>query len=205
LKIARAFPGAVARATLAWERISRVRPFGGNGRSAPAAQTKANFFRRDSSMRLFAAISLALVSMVLALQAAKADVRVTFVNSYRYGELQDKAEDKRLAELEDIRHTLEELGARYLSQHEVLKIEVLDIATVALMVPGVRVRPSQFELQYVLQKDGKIILQDREGLSDVSNLENPSTPKANDPMVYEKEMLRDWFAERFGSLRPSGQ
>ncbi len=84
-------------------------------------------------MRFSAALSIALVSAVLPLHAAKADVQVTFVNSYRYSEFKGKPPSTRDDTLEQIRKTLAELGARYLKPEEVLKIEVLGIRACQLL------------------------------------------------------------------------
>lgn len=152
---------------------------------------------------VFGAMRLALMLAVfgLPLAAARADVRVTFINSFRYTAFDDKADDKRAEEMDAIRKTLEDLGARYLDSGATLKVEVLNIAPVTLTNPG-PIAPSQMDLQFTLQRDGKTLQQDRETISDLNNLEDPDGPKSRESLAYEKAMLQDWFVARFVTGRP---
>jgi hypothetical protein len=171
---------------------------------------------KGSSMRYAAAVSIALLSAILLVTSARAEVQVTFINSFRYSDFVDKPPGKREKKLTEIRNTLEDLGARYLNPGAVLKIKVLDMQRVALSIqpsppkgenhgPSAAIQPLRLELQYVLQQDGKTILRDRETLSDINYLANPSAHAASEhdePIDPEKQMLRDWFAERFGASAP---
>lgn len=179
----------------------------------------AAIFRKGSSVRHSATISIALLSAMLSLNSADADVQVTFVNSFRYSGLANKSQAKREATLTEIRNTLVELGARYLMPGAVLMVKVLDMERVALLIqpaspagepggPRESIPPVQLKIQYILQQDGKTILQDHETISDIDYLTNPSPHSTNEhseAIDPEKEMLRDWFAKRFGASTSSPQ
>lgn len=166
-------------------------------------------------MRYPAVISIALLSAILSVSSAEAEVQMTFVNSFRYSDFVDEPPAKREKRLTEIRNTLEELGARYLKPGVVLKIKVFDMQRVALSiqssspvgeagVPRESIQPMQLEIQYVVQQDGKTILQDRETISDFDNLMNPSPHPTKEHSEHkeridpEKEMWRDWFVKHFG-------
>jgi len=153
-------------------------------------------------MRLSTGGTIALLSIFLLRHGAAADVRVTFVNSFHYSDATTKSPTTRETTLTEIRATLQALGARYLGAGDVLKIEVLDIAPLGMSVQPTPAPPSQMDIQYVLQRHGKTVLEDRETLSDVGYLEKPNVHPSKDPLVYEKEMLSDWFVDRFGGLKP---
>ena len=177
-------------------------------------------FRKGSSVRHFATISIALLSAILSVNMAEAEVQVTFINSFRYSDLAGKSQGKREATLTEVRNTLVELGARYLMPRAVLMVKVLDMDRVAPLPiqpplpkgenhgPSADVQPLQLEVQYVLRQDGKTILQDRETISDINYLANPAAHAASEndePVNPEKQMLRDWFAKRFGASTSSPQ
>ena len=165
-------------------------------------------------MRFSAAILLALLSATLSISSAAADVRVTFVNSFRYSDLADMSPTKRDAILTDIRKTLAELGAHYLAPKTTLTIEILDMAPIDIVIQpptptgktgsaSTDARPMQLDLQYVLHQDGKTIQGDRETISDINYFTNPPPPPPNESDEHKKPvdpkllMLRDWFIKRF--------
>jgi hypothetical protein len=154
---------------------------------------------------VFAAIPMAFSA------EATGEVSVTFVNSFYYSETADKTPDKREATLSEIRNTLVDLGPRYLSPGQFLKIEVLDIAKVAWQTPPAPpaagethvakpvTHPLRMEIQYSLRQNGKLLSRSRETISDISYLANPVPPESKDALFHVKEMLRDWFAQTFGA------
>ncbi|MGO9132435.1 MAG: DUF3016 domain-containing protein [Methylovirgula sp.] len=172
---------------------------------------------RDGSMRLSAAIVIALSSIIVSVQAAKAEVLVTFVKSFYYGNLQGKSESQRAETLEDIRKTFDELGKQYFTAGQVLRVEVLDYSSAGIVVPKGTPQPFEMELRYNLEQEGKILQHDHETLSDVGYVEKPADPAAKPPekkegehkkpetLVREKAILREWFAERFVAMKPLTQ
>ncbi len=168
-------------------------------------------------MRLSAAIVIALSSIIVSVQAAKAEVLVTFVKSFYYGNLQGKSESQRAETLEDIRKTFDELGKQYFTAGQVLRVEVLDYSSAGIVVPKGTPKPFEMELRYNLEQEGKILQHDHETLSDVGYVEKPADPAAKPPekkegehkkpetLVREKAILREWFAERFVAMKPLTQ
>lgn len=136
---------------------------------------------------------------------ARADVSVTFVNSYYYPALQ---QDKRQAVLGEFRKTLEEAGAR-LNSGEDLKVEVFSYMPMDITTAKDAPKPTQMDIQYTLRQNGQIVLRDRETISDVNYVDKPIVPEAKgeggehgsrkDPLAPEKAMLRDWFMQRFAA------
>jgi hypothetical protein len=156
---------------------------------------------------IFIALLIALPAAALPLDSAQAEVSVTFINSFFYSDLADKAPDKREATLSEIRNTLVDLGVRYLKPGQLLKIEVLNMDRITLPPATPSARPShpktdtqplRMELQYALQQNGKTLLRSRDSVSDINYLANPVPPEAKkDALVHVKEMLSDWFTSTF--------
>ncbi len=152
--------------------------------------------------------SLAAVSLT---HPAAADVRVTFANP-GYDSFDADPPALRLGTLNEYRQTLEALGARYLKPGQVLKIEVLSIDRAGWLRQGrtssVRIlteaTPPRMEVQYALLQNGKTILSARETVSDMNYMSYPAVNSSSDRLVYEKEMLSNWFRRRFVEMAPPG-
>jgi hypothetical protein len=165
-------------------------------------------------MRLALTTVIAFLSALWASNPAEADVRVTFVAPDHYRDFETETASMRAEMLNEFRRTLDELGARYLNPGQILKIEVLDIerAGIAdtwnptagdLRIVGSTMPPPRFEVRYTLQQKGKIVAQARETITDINYMLDPSARLSSDPLVYEKETLRNWFRERFGEATRS--
>lgn len=164
-------------------------------------------------MRFSAAITVALLASYALMSPARADVSVTFVNSYYYTAVQ---QDKRQAVLDDLRKTFEELGARLTSGND-LKVEVFSYIPMDITTGKSGTKPTQMDIQYTLRQGGKPVLRDRETITDVNYVDKPVVAetkgeggehgsKKNDPIAPEKAMLRDWFTQRFAAyLAPAAQ
>lgn len=159
-------------------------------------------------MRFSAAISIALLETFVLMSPARANVSVTFVNSYYYPALK---QDKRQAVLDELRKTLEDLGAHYFADNEDLKVEVFSYVPMDLSAaPKGAPKPSQMDIQYTLRQNGKLMAHDRETISDVNFVGQPVKTEAKgeggehaskpDPLAPEKAMLRDWFMQRFSAF-----
>jgi hypothetical protein len=165
-------------------------------------------------MRFSAAIIIALLATYALMSPARADVSVTFVNSYYYTAVQ---QDKRQAILDDLRKTLEELGARLTSGND-LKVEVFSYIPMDITAGKDGKKPTQMDIQYTLRQGGKPVMHDRETISDVDYVDKPVVvetkggeggehgSKKDDPIAPEKAMLREWFMQRFAAyLAPAPQ
>jgi hypothetical protein len=167
--------------------------------------SRSTISQEDNAMRSSAAIMIALLETFVLMSPARADVSVTFVNSYYYPALQ---QDKRQAVLDDLRKTLEELGAR-LTSGEDLKIEIFSYMPMDVATSKDGTKSTQMDIQYTLRQNGKTVLHDRETISDINFVDKPVVPEPKgeggehgskkDPLAPEKAMLRDWFTQRFAA------
>jgi hypothetical protein len=62
--------------------------------------------------------------------------------------------------------------------------------------------PPRIKVRYTLRQNGRTILRAGETISDMNYLMNPFAHLSSDRLVYEKEVLRDWFRERFVAMMP---
>jgi hypothetical protein len=162
-------------------------------------------------------ISLALLPFLLAwtwiaICPAEADVTVVFVGPEHYRDFANESVSQRTGALDELRRTLEDLGARYLNPQQTLRIEFFDVrragivATWNLGNPDLRILgagapPPRFEVTYTLRQNGKVIRHARETITDIDYATDPSAALSSDPLMYEKNVLRDWFRQRFGDQR----
>ena len=110
-------------------------------------------------------------------------------------------------QMKEIEAHLKQLGQRYLLPNQSLKIEVLDVdlaGHLSLSRPGREVRilrgkadwPSM-TLHYVLEADGRVLMDREEHIADMDYLEHPDRQYSDQSLPYEKRMLDDWFRRRF--------
>lgn len=169
--------------------------------------------RKADAMRFSAVMTVAFLATCASMSPACADVSVTFVNSYYYTAVE---QDKRQAVLDDLRKTLEDLGARLTSGND-LKIELFSYVPMDITTGKGATKPTQMDIQYTLRQSGKPILHDRETITDVNYVDKPAAvekkgeggehgSKKDDPIAPEKAMLRDWFMQRFAAyIVPAAQ
>jgi hypothetical protein len=155
-------------------------------------------------------VSAAAVAFVaLPLHAA---VTVSYGDPDRFTDAGDRNNDPRQV-MQDLERYLKELGNRYLPASSDLKIEVLDLdragwprmnlPTEIRIITGKADMPC-IDLNYTLEADNKVLQSRRERVCDRDYL-RPLGPQysQNDPLVYEKRMLEQWFRERFAkTTRP---
>jgi hypothetical protein len=117
--------------------------------------------------------------------------------------------------LDDLRKTLEDLGARLTSGND-LKIEFFSYVPMDITTGKGATKPTQMDIQYTLRQSGKPVLHDRETITDVNYVDKPVVEKKgeggehgskkDDPIAPEKAMLRDWFMQRFAAyIVPAAQ
>ncbi len=146
--------------------------------------------------------------------SAQAAVEVAFVHPERYS---DAGLDRgygpatRDPVLKGIREHLERLGARYLKPNQTLKIDVLDIDLAGRFewwrpyAYNVRIMRGvtwpRVAMRYTLEENGTTVLSAEEAVMDLNYQMRLGTSLSSDPLRYEKEMLGDWFRNRFGKLK----
>ncbi|ACB95603.1 DUF3016 domain-containing protein [Beijerinckia indica] len=163
-------------------------------------------------MRLAKTLVLAALALCLAQASAIAAVKVTFVNPEHYTDLDRNRPWYQQDTLNQFQRTFEQLGATYLKPGQTLKLDVLDIDLAGYFEPwrfyGYDVRimrdytPPRFKVHYALEQKGRVILQADETITDLAYLMNPAGRLSSERLGYEKAMLKDWFRNRFGLMRP---
>ncbi len=157
-------------------------------------------------MRLFAAILIASLAAIILAHPADAAVSVSFVDPQNYSDFRSESGSQRDGMLGELRQTMMELGGRYLKPGQTLNIEVLDVqraglfrdttpSHTAILTPNT---PPRIDVQYTLRQNGKIILSAHEAITDIDYFLDQSSHLSSDRLVYEKQVLRDWFRKRFG-------
>ncbi len=115
--------------------------------------------------------------------------------------------------MHEIEAHLKQLGQRYLPSNQLLKIEVLDVDLAGQLRMSSRLGrevrilrgnadwPS-IKLNYVLEADGRVLLDRQENIADMAYLQHAPRHYSNQPLPYEKQMLEDWFRQRFAAHKP---
>jgi hypothetical protein len=149
----------------------------------------------------FTAAALALAS------SAGAAVTVAFVDPghYRDAAFQRDGEPDD-AVLKGIEKHLQQLGERYLAADQNLSIEILDIDLAGRIAPwrpqlnDVRLMNDvtwpRIKLRYMLEGNG-VATSAEESIADLNYLAHIHTYFSGDHLLYEKQMLDDWFRARF--------
>jgi len=151
-------------------------------------------------------------SLVLLVAAASAhaagSVQVSFVKPDSFADVRDGAHrtEDHLAALQ--RH-LEEVGAQYLAQGQVLKVEVLDVDLAGEVRYGARANDirvlrgradwPRVQLRYTLEAAGATTRSGAANVTDMAYLQRMSPLQANQALPYERRMLEDWFKVEFGT------
>lgn len=159
-------------------------------------------------MRAFI-LSFAFVAAALSwISSASATVTVAFVDPGHY---RDAAFQRGYqfdeAVLKGIEQHLQLLGDRYLAPDQRLSVEILDIDLAGRLEPwrpqlnGVRLMNDvtwpRIKLRYSLESNGEVIASAEEALSDMHYLGHARMGFSTDRLIYEKQMLADWFRARF--------
>jgi len=152
---------------------------------------------------------LFLLSVCLWTSAAGAAVTVSFTKPESYTDIGRYPEDLS-TQLNEIEAHLKQLGVRYLRSNQSLKIEVLDVDLAGNLNfsrrAGREVRvlrggadwPS-IKLHYVLEADGRVLMDRQESVADMGYLQHPNRHYSGQSLPYEKRMLDDWFRQRFAA------
>ena len=148
-----------------------------------------------------------LPALALAAAAANAAVVVSFTGADHYTDAKPDGYDRASA-LGGIERHLQELGERYLSPQQTLRIEVLDVdlaGRLEMTRRGYEVRVLRdtgdgpvIQLRYTLESGGKVLDSREETLSDRSYMRLPRSINTDGAaLYYEKRLLDEWFKSRF--------
>jgi hypothetical protein len=155
-------------------------------------------------------VMLSLLISSLAVPAFAA-VEVTFTDADKYADVKvgpGPVVKQRNMVLRELRTHLEKLGDKTLPARDTLRIEVLDINLAGRDQPWNPTNPDQrlmdevnwpsIKLRYALERDGEVVSQAEELVSDKDYLNQSVMGGRSDSLRYEKKMLSEWFRDRFG-------
>jgi hypothetical protein len=165
-------------------------------------------------MRIIACL-LAASAVTVSLSApAGADVRVTFEHPERFTDASlsgGLATHPDAAVLTGVASQLQRLGGAYLPPGQNLTVTVLDIDLAGQYEPWqmgashVRfmrgVTWPKMKVRWTLANRGKVIARGDETISDQTYQMSAAGLSSSDPLKYEKNMLDDWFRDRFVRAR----
>lgn len=149
-------------------------------------------------------VAFSLCAATFAAQAG-GTVNVSFVEPDKFYDSGNNQFDKP-TNLKTLEAFLQDLGKRYLSDGQVLDIEVLNIDLAGYSRPTrngdlriVRGRADwpSFQLRYKLAGGGQALKQGEERIADMNYTGKIASYSAREPLKYEKQMLDSWFRERF--------
>lgn len=157
-------------------------------------------------------LPLLLLSACLWTAPAGAAVTVSFTSPESYTDI-GRYRNEPNAEMKEIEAHLKKLGERYLPPNQSLKIEVLDVDLAGDLRPSRRsgedlriVRGKadwpKIKLHYVLEADGRVLVDQQEKIADMDYLRKPSSRYSNQSLTFEKQILDDWFRQRFAARKP---
>ncbi len=162
-------------------------------------------------MRTGRYLALSISVFLFAAAGAHAALTVTFVNPEHYRDDDFRSESKRKSIVAELTRYFATLDRRYLKDGQRLDIEVLDVRLAGQYEPwhttfnDVRIlrdtTPPRFKLRYTFRKAGKVLMKGEETVTDLNYLWNPSARGSSERLAYEKDMLRDWFRDRFVKLK----
>jgi hypothetical protein len=164
-------------------------------------------------MRPLATFLIAALTAIMLAYPGEAAVSVSFINPQNYRDFQSEPTSQRDEMLGELRQTLVELGGRYLKSGQSLNIDVLDVqraglfrdttsSHTAILTPNT---PPRIDVKYTLRQSSKIVLSAHEAITDIDYFLDPSSHLSSDRLVYEKQVLQDWFRKRFQDKVPHGE
>lgn len=163
-------------------------------------------------MRIGKFAAAALIGVLALAGAAQAGVKVNFVQPERFSDRDFRSAAERDGILKEFERHFQRLAERHLKDGQSLRIDVLDIRLAGRYEPWQRrfhdvrilrdTTPPRFKLRYALTEGGKVLVSGEENISDMTYLWNAPARHSAGRFPYEKDMLRDWFRDRFVRMRP---
>ena len=163
-----------------------------------------------STTRLFAQLLAGSVAAVGALAAGT--VQVSYVQPERFADI-GRARSDRDETLNQLTRHFETLGARWLSDGQTLKVDVLDVDLAGELRPfrhtgqDIRVLKGsvdwpRIKLRYTLESTGQPARSGERQLQDMAYLQRIGSYGiygGNGALNYEYRLLNDWFESEFGA------
>jgi hypothetical protein len=167
-------------------------------------------------MKKLTAPVLFLALAMSSLQALGTNVQVNFQNPDRYTDV-DRFSDESTRAMKAIRETLTSLGSRHLPANANLRVDVIDIDLAGRLIPSARAgkdirvqggyaNPANIRLHYLLEENGRVIVEKEETIHGLAYQRTISTRNSNEAFTHEKNMLEQWFREALaGRTATSGR
>ena len=163
-------------------------------------------------MRVYLYCLLLSLSACIVTSPAGAGVMVSFVEPDTYTDTGQFGREADSA-MREIEAHLKNLGERYLPPYQMLKIEVLDIDLAGRRPFSTRLNPDtrilegkadwpSIKLHYVLESGSRVLDDRRENVSDMGYLQHPKGKYSTQSFPHEKQMLEEWFKQRFAVDKP---
>lgn len=144
--------------------------------------------------------------LLIAVAAAHADVKVTFVQPDKFVDIKDNSGFRDEAVLKDIEAHLVEQAQKRLPGRDV-KIEVTDVNLAGDVEPlggaaqWVRVMRTvtlpSLSMKYTVSEGGKVVKQGEAMLRDMNYQDGFNRYSSGDTLRYEKRMIDQWFEREF--------
>lgn len=160
------------------------------------------------SVRSALMLAIAVLCTAAAPARAAGVVTVNFVDPALFDAGRGIARDRNL---ERLAQHLRRLGEQRLPDGETLAIDVLDVRLAGEAKPWVAAQGRDFRvlnggadgprmhLRYTLSRPGQAPAASEDRLNDLGYMDGLQSTNTGQPLYYEKRMLDEWFAARFGA------
>jgi hypothetical protein len=149
---------------------------------------------------------LAAAALFLSVGVAGAGVNVTYLKPEQFYDIPTLQRDRVLKEIND---HFTALGTR-LPPGQNLDIEISAVVLAGRIIPEHRTTEEirvlrgeadwpSMHLRYRLESNGQVLRSGEEDLSNMMYLQKINNYPQNDNLRYEKQMIDEWFAARFGA------
>lgn len=151
-----------------------------------------------------------LALLVAGVPAAAQPVSVRYLTPERFTDAENRlgsGQSLRVT-LSEMTRIFEDLGRR-LPPGDSLAVNVLDIDLAGYERPGVGLpqsvrvvqdfTPPRIRLAYSLRRKGRVVAQGEDTVTDINFMQAANPRFSAGGLYYERAVLRDWFARRFGT------
>lgn len=154
---------------------------------------------------------LCTLASVAAASAWAGQAEVNYIDQRKFTDAGNTRWDEH-SNLGQLRQYIGELAAQQLPAGQTLKLDVLDVDLAGRVEPvntwNLRIARGRADwprltLRYTLTRDGEVLRQGEETLSDPDYLNRSWNFRDSDPLRYEKRMLAQWMRQRFGERQAS--
>ncbi len=162
-------------------------------------------------MRGAGALAALLPVLLAAAPAAAQTVAVRYEAPERFTDAENRLGSglSLRATLAEMTRIFEELGRRHLAPGDELAVRVLDIDLAGFERPGASLpyglrvvedfTPPRIRLAYTLRRGGRLAARGEDTVTDINFMLTANPRFSTGALHYERAVLRDWFARRFGA------